>query len=457
MKTVVEPLEGNKVKLSVEVDEQEFERALEATFRRIAREVRIPGFRPGKAPRRLLEARMGSEAARQEALRDALPDYYAEALRETDVEAIAPPEIDITGGKDSGPVSFDAVVQVRPHLHLAGYTGLQVTVPSPEVSPAEIDAQVDRLRNNFGELRPVERAARDGDHLTVDIKGTRGGEPVSGMTTDDFLYELGSGTVLPELDDQLRGAKVGDILSFDAAFPGDEGRVALRVLVKDIKEKILPEVTDEWASEASEFDTVEQLRTDLAKRIGLVKRVQSQLALRNATISALVQLVAEDAPEPLVDAEVERQVHDLHHRLEAQGATIPQYLQAIGQSEQTLLAELRQGAAESVKADLALRAVAETEEIEPTDEEVDAEIARLAERMEQKPDQLRRQLERAEQMAAVRSDVRKSKALEWLVERVDAVDEEGHPIDRSLLSPEPEGDAPDETSGAESKESVSQP
>jgi trigger factor len=400
---------------------------------------------------------MGSEAARQEALRDALPDYYAEALKETDVEAIAPPEIDITGGKESGPVSFDAVVQIRPHLHLAGYTGLQVTVPSPEVSPAEIDAQVDRLRNNFGELRPVERAARDGDHLTVDIKGTRGGEPVPGMTTDDFLYELGSGTVLPELDDRLRGAKVGDILSFDAELPGEEGPVALRVLVKDIKEKILPEVTDEWASEASEFETVEELRADLAKRIGLVKRVQSQLALRNATISALVQLVAEDAPEPLVDAEVERQVHDLHHRLEAQGATIPQYLQAIGQSEPTLLAELRQGAEESVKADLALRAVAEAEEIEATEEEVDAEIARLAERMGQKPDQLRRQLERAEQMAAVRSDVRKSKALEWLVERVDAVDEEGHPIDRSLLSPEPDGDAPDETSGAESKESVSQP
>ena len=457
MKTVVEPLEGNKVKLSVEVDELEFESALDATFRRIAREVRIPGFRPGKAPRRLLEARMGTEAARQEALRDALPDYYAKALKETDVDAIAPPEIDITGGQEAGPVSFDAVVQIRPQLHLAGYTGLQVTVPSPEVTPAEIDAQIDRLRNNFGELRPVERAARDADHLTVDIKGTRGGEAVAGMTTDDFLYELGSGTVLPELDEQLRGAKVGDILSFDAELPGGEGPVSLRVLVKDVKEKILPEVTDEWAAEASEFDTVEELRADLTKRIGLVKRVQSQLALRNATISALVQLVAEDAPEPLVDAEVERQAHDLHHRLEAQGATIPQYLQAIGQSEQTLLAEMRQGAEESVKAELALRAVAEAEDIEATDEEVDAEIARLAERMDQKPEQLRRQLERAEQMAAVRSDVRKSKALEWLVEQVVAVDEEGHSIDRSLLSPEPEGDAPDATSGAESKESVSQP
>jgi trigger factor len=459
MKTVVEPLEGNKVKLSIEVDEQEFDKALDATFRRIAREVRIPGFRPGKAPRRLLEARMGAEAARQEALRDALPEYYARALKETDVDAIAAPEIDITGGQESGPVSFDAVVEVRPQLHLAGYTGLQVTVPSPDVTPEEIDAQVDRLRNNFGELKVVDRPARDGDHVTVDIKGTRGGEAVPGMTTDDFLYELGSGTVLPELDDQLRGAKVGDILSFDAELPGGEGPVSLRVLVKDVKEKVLPEVTDEWAAEASEFETVEELRGDLAKRIGLVKRVQSQLALRNGTISALVQLVDEDAPEPLVDAEVERQVHDLHHRLESQGATIPQYLQAIGQTEETLLAEMRQSAQESVKADLALRAVAEAEELEATDAEVGTEIDRLAERVGQKPEQLRRQLERAEQMAAVRSDVRKSKALEWLVEQVVAVDDEGHPIDRSLLSPEPEpaGDARQEPTGAEIKESVSQP
>src|ERR1700730_1325541 len=206
MKAVVEPLEGNKVKLSVEVDEQEFEKALDATFRRIAREVKVPGFRPGKAPRRLLEVRMGTEAARQEALRDALPDYYARALKENDVDAIAPPDIDITGGQESGPVSFDAVVQVRPQLRLAGYQGLQVTVPSPEIADAEIDAQVDRLRNNFGELQPVGRAARTGDHLTIDMQGPRDGAPLAAMSTADFLYERGSGTSLPELDARLDGA-----------------------------------------------------------------------------------------------------------------------------------------------------------------------------------------------------------------------------------------------------------
>src|SRR3954464_16018270 len=155
MKAVVEPLEGNKVKLSVEVDEQEFERALDSAFKRIAREVRIPGFRPGKAPRRLLEARLGADAARKEALREALPDYYAQALKDNDVDPIAPPEIDITSGEESGPIAFDAVVEVRPQLHVPGYGGLRVTVPSPKATDEEIDAQVDRLRNTGAALEPV--------------------------------------------------------------------------------------------------------------------------------------------------------------------------------------------------------------------------------------------------------------------------------------------------------------
>ena len=330
MKAVVEPLEGNKVKLSVEVDEQEFEKAIDAAFRKIAREVRIPGFRPGKAPRRILEARLGKETGRSEALRDALPDYYSQALRDHDVDAIAPPEIDITAGREAGPLTFDAVVEVRPQLQLAGYEGLRVEIPSPTVSAEEIDAQVDRLRGNFAQLAEVGRPARDGDNLTIDLKGTRDGQDVPGLTINDFLYELGSGTVLPELDVRLQGGRPGDILAFDADLP--DGPVALKLLVKDVKEKVLPEVTDEWASESSEFDTVAELRADIEKQVGLVKRVQAAMALRNGALEALVELVDGDPPPALVDSEVERRVHDLQHRLEAQRATVEQYLEAIGQT-----------------------------------------------------------------------------------------------------------------------------
>jgi trigger factor len=450
MRSVVEPLEGNKVKLTIEVEEHEFEKDIDAAFRKIAREVRIPGFRPGKAPRRILENRLGKETGRTEALRDALPGYYTKAVRDNEVDVVAPPEIDITAGQESGPVAFDAVVEVRPLLHIAGYGGLRVVVPSPVVTDEDIDAQVDRLRGNFGELTPVDRPAHDGDFLTIDLHGDRNGESVAGLTTDDFLYELGSGTVLAEIDENLRGAKVGDILAFDADLPGDDP-VSLRVLVKDVKEKVLPEVTDEWASEASEFDTVEELRADISNRMGLVKRVQSTIALRNATVEALVELVDGDAPESLIDAEVEKRLHDLNHRLESQGANISKYLEATSQSPEQLVGSFREGSISSVKADLALRAVAEAEKIDPSDEEIEEELERLAASYEMKPAELRRSLDRADQMPAVRSDWKKSKALEWLLEHVEIVDADGQPIDRALLEPDPSTQSADDPKADDSE------
>ena len=447
MKATVEPLEGNKVKLSVEVDEREFDKALDAAFRKIAREVRIPGFRPGKAPRRLLEARLGADVARAEALRDSLPGYYEQALRDHDVDAIAPPDIDITAGEESGPVSFDAVVEVRPQVSVGGYRDLQVTVPAPEVTDEEIERQIDRLRDQFGELQTVARPARDGDHLSIDIKGYRHSETIEGLTADDYLYEVGSGTVVEKLDEELRGAKPGDILKFNTPVPGDDegDDITIQVLVKEVKEKLLPDVTDEWASEASEFDTVEELQDDIRTRMATVKKVQTQLALREQVIDAIAQLVEEEMPDPLVGREMERRLHDIVHRLQAQGADLEQYLETVGKPQDEFVAELRAAAVEAVKADLALRAVADAESIEAQEADLDAEIARLAERMGQKPAALRRSLDRAEQLPAVRSDIRKGKALEWLVDHVEVFDEEGRPVDRALLAPSPQAETEAET------------
>lgn len=449
MKSNVEPLDGNKVKVSVEVDAAEFEKAVDAAFRRIAREVRIPGFRPGKAPRRLLEARLGEGTARQEALRESLPEYYAKAVREHDVDVIAPPDIDITSGADQGPVAFDAVVEVRPQLHLVGYDTLQVEVPSPDVNDDEVESQVNRLREQFGELNTVSRPARDGDHVSIDIRGYRHSETIEGLTADDFLYEVGSGTVVPELDEQLRGAKAGDILKFNATVPNqpdDEGDVTFQVLVKEVREKILPDVTDEWASEASEFETAEELRNDIRERVAQLKKMQSTLAVQDKALDALVTLVEEDPPEALVNEDLERRVHDMQHRLEAQGADILQYLQATGRDQQEFVDELRQRAVRAVKADLALRAIAETEGIEVDDDELAKELETMAERLSVKPAELRRRLDRAGQLPAVRSDLRKGKALRWLVDHVEIVDEEGRPIDRSELMPTSAPQSESETS-----------
>jgi trigger factor len=447
MHTVVEPLEGNKVKLSIEVDEQEFDKAVDAAFRKIAREVSIPGFRPGKAPRRILESRLGPEAGRTQALHDALPAYYSQAVLDHDVDAIAAPEIDITSGREGGFVAFEAVVEVRPKLRLVGYGGLRVTVPDPAVTEADIQAQIDRLRSRFGRLTPVARPARDGDHLSVNIKTTQAGQALANLTADDLLYELGSGSLLPELDTNLQGARAGDILNFTDRI-GDAS-ADVTVLVKEVSEKVLPEATDEWAAEASEFDTLEELKADIAKQLGALKRVNAFLTLRQGVLDAVVELVAEEPPAPLVDAEVRNRAEDLGRRLQAQGSTISEYLEAIGRSEEELLGELREAAVAAVKADLALRAVAEGEGIEPTEDDIEQEVNRIASAAGIKPAQLKRSLERGGGMSAVRSDWRKTKALEWLMDHAEIVDSEGRPVDRAALEPTPESTPRDPSEGTE--------
>lgn len=439
MRSTVESLEGNKVKVTVELDQSEFEREMDAAFRRIAREVRIPGFRPGKAPRRILEARVGNEAARADALQHALPEFYAQAVRQHDVDVIAAPEIDITEGEEDGQVAFDAVVEIRPKVSIGGYDTLRVTIERPEVTDEEIDERIDQLRGQHAELESVERPAIDGDHLSIDITGSQDGTELSGLTAQDYLYELGSGSVVPELDQNLAGKKAGDIVAFQAEHPEpDEAPIDFRVLVKDVRRKVLPDLDDEWASEASEFDTVEELREDLTRRLATVKRVRAQLALQEATSEAVAALVADEIPDALVNAEMQNRLQTLGMRLQAQGLDLEGYLAATGKDEETFVSELRETAREGAQLDLALRAVMEAEEIEVADDDVDAEIAAMAERTGQKPAALQSQLERSEQMPAIRSELKKRKALEWLVDHVEIVDPEGAPIDRSLVEVEPE-------------------
>ncbi|HEY2214152.1 MAG TPA: trigger factor [Acidimicrobiales bacterium] len=435
MRATTQPLEGNLIRLSVEIDEPEFDKALGDVAKELAKQIRVPGFRPGKVPRKVLEARMGGAGAlRAEAIREALPDFYAQAVVDTDLDPIASPEIDITAGEDTGPLAFDAVVQVRPLISIPGYEGLQVTLPGLKVSEEEIERQVDRLRENDAELEEVSRAAGDGDLVTVDLHGNDT-EDAEVVGIDDYLYEVGSGTVLPELDVELRGAKTGDILAFDAPTPGnEEAIVSFKVLVKDVKIKKLPETTDEWAAESSEFATVAELRADITDRISRVKLVQSQMALREKTIEAVAELVNDDdVPEVLVDSEVNERLHDLQHRLEAQKLGLSEYLQATGRTPDDLLGAVRGESHKAVKADLALRALAEAESLVISDEELDDEMVSMAARMETTAKELRRQLDTAGRTGAVRSELRKAKALQWLLDNVELFDEEGNPMSRDDL------------------------
>ncbi len=442
MKSTVEPLEGNKVKVLVEVEVAEFEVALDQAFRRIAREVRIPGFRPGKAPRRVLEARVGTSAARQEALRDALPGYYVEALKDNEVDAIAQPDIAITSGEEAGPVTFEATVEVRPTIEVEGYGGLSVTVPRMEVTDDDVQRALRRLRSADATLVDVERPAEAGDVLTIDLKATRThgeGEDAHEEVLDDvsdYTYEIDDAAGFPpEVDQQLTGATAGDERAFEAIVgEGDLATaISFTIAVKKVQRKDLPELDDAWVAESSDLTTVDELLVDLRQRLEQGRLRTAWSALNQKLLPELVKLVADDVvPEPLVAEEVQRQAAELERNLRRQNVELGQYVSALGGSE-VIVEQLRAQAVPAVKGDLALRAIAQAEGLEVSAEELDQAIAALADQLGQAPAELRRGLERNDGVQAVRSDVRKGKALDWLREHVEVKDSEGNPVDRDAL------------------------
>lgn len=432
MRATAEPLDANKVRLSVEVDAAEVDQAVDEMVRSLTRQARIPGFRPGKVPRRVLEARMGGRGAiRGEALREAIPDFYARAVVDADVDPITQPEIDVKAGEEDGDLEFEALVEVRPTVSVPGYVGLQVTVPSPGVTQEEVSAQVDRLRETDAQLEPVERSAVDGDNVTIDLHGTSEGEEIPSAT--DLLYEIGSGSMLPGLDEHLRGSSAGDIVAFESELPGGQ-TIAARALVKKVQRKVLPELTDEWVEESSDADTVEELQADLRRRLERSKLLQIRMAIREETMQALADLVEDDVvPDALVDLEVRDRLADLQQRLESRGAGLEELLAATGRSAEDLVNGLQQEARPAVKVDLALRAVAAAEGMEITEEELTTELETTAERLGVTAAELRHQLEHNGRMGTVRAEQLKAKAMSWLLDHVELVDEEGHPVAREDL------------------------
>jgi trigger factor len=316
-----------------------------------------------------------------------------------------------------------------------------VVLPSLTVSEDDVDRRVDRTRDQFAELRPVDRPAVDGDHVSIDRKVSRGAETLA--ATDDELYEVGVGRFGPEMDDNLRGAKAGDILQFNVHHD-QIGEVTFRILVKEVRQKILPEVTDEWASEASEFDTVGELRANYRAEVEAVRKLEVALQVRDKVIEALIELVDDDIPEALVSTEMERRLRALSHRLSHQGIDLAQFLESVGDSQDEFVSQLRGEAANAVKADLGLRGVAEMEGLEVAEEEVDREIEDLARQRQKDPSAVRKELENEDQLPAVRSGIRKTKALEWLIAHTEFVDEEGQVIDRSELT-DPSSESPTPT------------
>ncbi len=427
--------EPNKVKLTVTLEDSELETALEKAFKKIAGQVNIPGFRRGKAPRALLEVQIGTEAARAQALNDSLPDYCMDAIRQSELDAISAGKIEITEGEDEGTVVFTSDIELRPVPEIPGYKTLEVTIPAIDVTDDDVDEQITRLRTNHATLTEVDRPCKKGDFVTLDIEAERDGDPVPGLNATGYSYEVGASlqSFGEGFDAKIDGLAVGDEVEFTTSVPPNDDDVEFEVVVTAVEERILPELDDAWVSEVTEFATVEELRSDYRKRMEDYRRDAASHAVQDNALAALGELVTEDLPETLVNQEMQRQISTIDQRLRPQGFDIGKLLAMSGQSEEEFLDTIRTESSKSVRIDLALRSLAHKEGIEATEEEIEREIESLAAQLRQKPDRVRRDLERVDQMPAVRSDICNKKALRWLVEHVVVVDENGNSVDREKL------------------------
>ena len=426
MKSTLEALEGNKVKLSIELDEAEFDRNIDAAFKKIAREVRLPGFRPGKAPRKVLEARIGMEAARGQAIQDAIPEYIGQAVREHDVDIIATPDVNLLEGQESGIVKFEATIEVRPEVQVPGYAGLRVELVNPTMSEEELDEAVTTELRRFGVLADVDRAAQTGDTVVVDLEGSRAGEPVPGLNVDEWTYEIGRGWVAPGFDDQLVGTKKGDIVKFTAVPNGTEEEADLVVSVNRVQVLELPELDDAWVAEnISDADTVDAWKASLRSRYEEMRMNQMRRTVVDRLTDELGKLVDAELPEVMVTSDLQARVQNTIQQFQAQGIALDQWLSATGQDADSFVGAMKEQSEKAVRVDLALRAVAVAEGIEVSEEDLDAEFEAIAVRVGEKSAKVRRAYEQNDAVVDLKAQMRKSKALEWLLHNVTYVDQNG--------------------------------
>jgi trigger factor len=431
VRSTVEPVEPTKVKINVVVDPDELGPAIERTARRLGREVKVPGFRKGKVPRQVLEARIGRQTLIAEAIEhEAVPEFYAKALDEHGVEPLSRAKVEPPDYQDGEPLEFSATVEVKPEIELPDYRGIQVERPAVEVTGDHVDTQIDQLRERFAQLEVIGRPLAKGDYAQIDIRANRHSEEIPDLTRTDFLYEVGSDTVVPELDSQLEGSRKGDILKFNATLPETAGEelagqeVTFSVLVKEAKAKVLPKLDDDFAQEASEFDTLEELRSHLRERLDESAQAHSRSEVESRVLTAFLDGIDVPLPESMVNDELQYRASRFVQQLNMMGIGLDQYLQGAETTQEQIEADLRAQAERAVKAQLVLEAVAAAEGMEASDEEVEAEIQRQAQRIGRDPDDVRKALGQG-RAGVIRGDILRTKALTFLVENADVRAAEG--------------------------------
>ncbi|MSW48657.1 MAG: trigger factor [Actinobacteria bacterium] len=434
VKSIIETLEGNKVKLSVEIDEVEFDRNIDKAFRKIANEIRIPGFRQGKAPRQLLQAQIGLGAARSQAIQDSIPEYLALAVREHDVDLIATPQIEVTKGEEEGILGFDATCEVRPIVTVPGYNGLRIELPALLVKEEDVDDAMKSERSRHGVLKDVDRAIAKGDHVSLDLSGTREGTPVPGLNVEDWAYEVGKGWVSASFDEKLTGEKLGSTITYSEAPNGTTDIAEMTVVVKKVQEMVLDDLTDEWVAEhVSEFETVDAWKASLRKRLEEIKLNQTRSVFVERTTAALAELVTIDIPEAMIASDLQARVRNTVEQFQSQGVSIDQWLSATGQTTESFIENLRTESQKAVKVDLALRAVAVAQAISASDDDIEQELVRIAMQVGRKVNQVRKAYQENDALTELAAQIHKSQAVDWLLRNSTLVDPEGNAINADDL------------------------
>ena len=420
VQTKVTELPDSRVRLEAEVPSEEIESRLQRTATSLGRELKLPGFRQGKVPAAMVIQRMGREAVLEQAVRDSLPEWYEEAILRSGMSTVGDPKLNLTELPAAGePLSFSIEVGVTPRAKLGRYKELEVGRREPEVPPEAVQAEVDRLRESFARLDSVERPAEEGDHLVVDFVGRVDGEEFKGGQARDYMLELGGGRLIEGFEEQLVGTTAGEHRRVEVDFPADyqaeelQGRHAtFDVEVKDVKRKELPALDDDFASEASEFDTVDELRGDIEHKLEHAQEHTIEDEFREAAVDAAAAEADLSLPDDLVKARAEEMWERTERMLAAQGISAETYLQASGKTREEMIEQASEDAAQQLSREAVLEAVADAESIEVSDDELLEVIERSAEREQTKPAKLLARLKESGRDAALRRDLRLRKAVE---------------------------------------------
>lgn len=423
MSVQVETLEKSMAKLTIEVSAEEFETALDKAYKKNKNKISLPGFRKGKAPRAMIEKMYGTGVFYEDAANDLIPDAYESAAKESELEIVAQPSIDVTQIEKGKPFIFTATVAVKPEVTLGEYKGIEVEKKTAEVTDEELQTEIDKVRESNSRMITVDdRAVQDGDITTIDFEGFVDGEPFEGGKGEDYPLTIGSHSFIDNFEEQLIGKNIGEETEVNVTFPEQyqaeelQGKPAVfKVTIKEIKVKELPELDDDFAQDVSEFDTVDEYKEDLKKKLLENKEAALKREKEEDVVGKIIENATMEIPDPMVDTQVRQMVQEFSQRIQSQGLSLQQYMQFTGMTPESLTNELQPQALKRIQSRLVLEAVAAAENIETSDEDLEKELEKMAEMYQMEADKLK-ELVGEEEKKQIALDLAVQKAVELVVD-----------------------------------------